>query len=404
MQTNPISLTPPEAPLIELKNVHKIFKTSAGEYHALKAVDLDFHRGDFAAIMGKSGSGKSTLLNMLTGIDHPTSGSVRVGDAQLHQMDEGGLAVWRGKAMGIVFQFFQLLPTLSILENILLAMDYANVYPQSEREERAYALLQLLDLESMADKLPAALSGGQQQIAAIARALANDPPIVVADEPTGNLDSRTAETILKIFADLAARGKTILIVTHDPTLARRAARRILISDGELVNERVAQALSVLSHAQMLQISKLAVARRYEHGAIIARQGAMDEGLYIVSRGQVEMLREGRRRDTEPVAVLSPGEYFSNLEMIETEDCDLACRAAGPVEMLCVAQGQLGQWLSQNPTAEAALRQVARQRSQQLCPANLPRFRLHADPQPDAQHLEQPEKAARKPRSRFWRWR
>ncbi|MFZ6026335.1 MAG: ATP-binding cassette domain-containing protein [Chloroflexota bacterium] len=402
MQTTPIPLTPPEAPLIQLENVHKIFKTSAGEYHALKGINLSFQRGDFAAIMGKSGSGKSTLLNMLTGIDHPTSGLVRVEDAQLHQMNEGQLAVWRGRAMGIVFQFFQLLPTLSILENILLAMDYASVYPQSEREERACALLRLLALEDMADKLPAALSGGQQQIAAIARALANDPPIVVADEPTGNLDSRTAETVLKIFADLAARGKTILIVTHDPTLAHRAARRILISDGELVNEYVVQALPVLTHPQMLQIGKLAVPRRYEHGATIARQGAMDEGLYVLCSGQVEILRQGRRRGEEPIGVLVPGTYFSHLEMLETEDCDIVCRAQGPVEMLCVAQGLFSQWLSQNTTAEAALRQAARQRSQQLCPASSPRSQLHSEvPQLDDQPQQPP---ARKPRSRFWRWR
>jgi putative ABC transport system ATP-binding protein len=400
MQYSPISLAPPEAPLIELKDIHKIFKTSAGEYHALKGINLTFRRGDFAAIMGKSGSGKSTLLNMLTGIDHPTSGAVRVENAQLHRMNEGQLAVWRGKALGIVFQFFQLLPTLSILENILLAMDYANAYPQNEREEHAHALLRLLDLEEMADKLPAALSGGQQQIAAIARALANDPPIIVADEPTGNLDSRTTEIVLKIFADLAAQGKTILIVTHDPTLARRAARRILIADGELVNERVAEALPMLTHLQMLQITKLITARHYDPGDVIARQAALDEGLYIIQQGQVEVLRQGRGKQAETVGTLETGNYISQLEMIETEDCDLTCRAIGPVEMLCVTLGQFSQWLGQNPSAENALREVAQRRGTSLCVPPAAKTRTFSPSETQPQTAEPP----RKPRSRWWRWR
>jgi putative ABC transport system ATP-binding protein len=400
MQYPTISLAPPAAPLIELKDVHKIFKTSAGEYHALKGINLTFGRGDFAAIMGKSGSGKSTLLNMLTGIDHPTSGAVRVENAHLHRMNEGQLAVWRGKALGIVFQFFQLLPTLSILENILLAMDYANAYPQAEREEHAHALLRLLDLEEMADKLPAALSGGQQQIAAIARALANDPPIIVADEPTGNLDSRTAEIVLKIFADLAAQGKTILIVTHDPTLARRAARRILIADGELVHERVAEALHILTHPQMLQLTKLVTPRRYDPGDVIARQAALDEGLYIVQQGQVEVLRQGRGKNAQAVGMLAAGQYFSQLDMLETEDCDLTLQAAGPVEMLCVTLGQFSQWLGQNPGAENALRDAAQQRSAALCAMPAVKARPPAQPQAQPQAAEPP----RKTRPRWWRWR
>lgn len=392
MKPAPNSLSSPNNPFIELKNVHKIFRTSAGEYHALKDINLTFQRGDFVAIMGKSGSGKSTLLNMLTGIDHPTTGTVRIGDAdsgyaELHHMQEGQLAVWRGKTMGIVFQFFQLLPTLSILENTLLPMDYGNVYASDEREEHALALLRLLDLEEMADKLPAALSGGQQQIAAIARALANDPPIIVADEPTGNLDSRTAETVLQIFAALAERGKTILIVTHDPTLAHYAARRIVISDGELINERIADALPMLTHPQMLQITKLATPRRYEGGDVIARQGAVDEGLYIVNRGEVELYRQGRGKTLELAGKLMAGQYFSNLEMIEMQDCDLTCQAASDtVEMLCMTIGQFSQWLSENPTAESALRHKAQERGAQFCPASISlRSRI-----------------ARKSRLRFWR--
>ncbi len=223
-------------PLIELTGVYKIYKTGAGEFAALKNINLQFERGDYAAIMGKSGSGKSTLINMITGIDTPTAGIVRVGDVELQHMRQGNISVWRGANMGVVFQFFQLLPMLTVLENTLLPMDFCNMYAKEEREQRAMELLTMVGLEDVVHKLPDALSGGQQQIAAIARSLANDPPIIVADEPTGNLDSRTAERILTIFEELAGHGKTILIVTHDNTLAERASRRIVIADGELTDE------------------------------------------------------------------------------------------------------------------------------------------------------------------------
>lgn len=223
-------------PLIELTGVYKIYKTGAGEFAALKNINLQFERGDYAAIMGKSGSGKSTLINMITGIDTPTGGVVRVGDVELQHMRQGDISVWRGANMGVVFQFFQLMPMLTVLENTLLPMDFCNMYAKEEREQRAMELLTMVGLEEVVHKLPDALSGGQQQIAAIARSLANDPSIIVADEPTGNLDSRTAERILTIFEELAGQGKTILIVTHDSTLAERASRRIVIVDGELTDE------------------------------------------------------------------------------------------------------------------------------------------------------------------------
>ncbi len=192
---------------IELRDVRKAYKTAAGDFLALRGVNLTFERGEFTAIIGKSGSGKSTLINMITGIDHPTSGSVRIGDIELYKMKEGRMAEWRGRNMGIVFQFFQLLPTLTILENILLPMDYCNMYGPGERVARAETLMELVGLDGMADKLPAALSGGQQQIAAIARALANDPPILLADEPTGNLDSRSANHVLNLFRNWPPREK-----------------------------------------------------------------------------------------------------------------------------------------------------------------------------------------------------
>jgi putative ABC transport system ATP-binding protein len=220
--------------LVELRQVVKTYQTAAGSFTALKGVDLQVDGGEFAAVVGKSGSGKSTLINMLTGIDRPTSGQVLVGDAAIHELSEGQLAVWRGRNVGIVFQFFQLLPTLTLLENVLLPMDFANRYPVSERSARALSLLEQVGMAEQAGKLPTAVSGGQQQRVAIARALANDPPIVVADEPTGNLDSKTADAVFALFERLAEGGKTIVMVTHDNDLAARAARSVVVADGRIM--------------------------------------------------------------------------------------------------------------------------------------------------------------------------
>jgi putative ABC transport system ATP-binding protein len=192
--------------------------------------------GEFLAVIGKSGSGKSTLINMITGIDRPTSGEVLVGDTAVHTLSEGQMAVWRGKALGIIFQFFQLLPTLTIVENVMLPMDFGNMYTPRERRERALHLLEQVEMADNAHKLPSAVSGGQQQRVAIARALANDPPILVADEPTGNLDSKTANAVFSMFETLVGQGKTILMVTHDNDLAKRVTRAVLVADGEIVDE------------------------------------------------------------------------------------------------------------------------------------------------------------------------
>ncbi len=225
--------------LIELRQVTKEFGTAAGCYRALKAVDLKVSAGEFVAIMGKSGSGKSTLVNMISGIDRPTTGEVLVGDTAVHELTEGQMAEWRGRNLGIVFQFFQLLPTLTLVENVMLPMDFCDRYPARERYPRAMALLTQMNMEEHAHKLPSAISGGQQQRVAIARALANDPPILIADEPTGNLDSKTAESVLGLFSDLVSRGKTILMVTHDRDLGKRASRAVTIADGEIVQENPA---------------------------------------------------------------------------------------------------------------------------------------------------------------------
>lgn len=228
-------------PIIDLREVNKYYKTAVGDYHALESVDLQIGAGEFVSIIGKSGSGKSTLLNMITGIDRPSTGEVWVNGTAVHGLTENKMARWRGKNLGIVFQFFQLLPMISVIENIMLPMDFCRTYPMNERRKRAMELLELVELADHAHKLPTALSGGQQQRIAIARALANDPPVVIADEPTGNLDSKTAESVFVLFNDLAAKGKTIIIVTHDSSLAKRTHRIEYIVDGEMLKESPNQA-------------------------------------------------------------------------------------------------------------------------------------------------------------------
>ncbi len=220
--------------LIELRQVNKDYDSPAGKFRALQDVTLTIQPGEFVTIVGKSGSGKSTLLNVLTGIDRPTSGAVYVDGVAVHELSENELAVWRGRNIGVVFQFFQLLPTLTVLENVMLPMDFRNGLPLRDRERRARELLELVGVTDQADKLPTSLSGGQQQRAAIARALANDPPVVVADEPTGNLDSHTSEAIFQLFQALTQRGKTVIVVTHDRDWARRGIRSIQLADGAIV--------------------------------------------------------------------------------------------------------------------------------------------------------------------------
>jgi putative ABC transport system ATP-binding protein len=218
---------------IELRDVFKSYETGAGEIAVLKDVSLQVPQGDFVSIVGPSGSGKSTMLNMITGIDHPTRGEVVIGGQPVHELSENRLARWRGKHVGVIFQFFQLLPTLTILENVMLPMDFCDVYKRRERKGRAMKLLEQVGIADQAHKLPSALSGGQQQRAAIARALANDPPIIVGDEPTGNLDTKTADAVFAMFLELVAQGKTVVIVTHDTVLSERTGRVIHIRDGKV---------------------------------------------------------------------------------------------------------------------------------------------------------------------------
>ena len=217
--------------MITMSRITKTYETPAGAFNALRNINVEIAAGEFVAIVGKSGSGKSTLLNMIGGIDRPTSGVMSVGGANIQNLSHDELATWRGRSIGFVFQFFQLLPTLTVAENVMLPMDFAGVLPGNARRTRADQLLERVGVAEQAGKLPCALSGGQQQRVAIARALANDPPLILADEPTGNLDSETSAEIFRLFDELAADGKTLLVVTHDPAAATSVSRTITIVDG-----------------------------------------------------------------------------------------------------------------------------------------------------------------------------
>ena len=221
---------------IHVNDVVKTYPLGAGEVVALDHLSLDIAHGEFVAIVGRSGSGKTTLLNLLAGIDRPTSGTVLVEGGDLGSLTESGLAGWRGQNVGLVFQFFQLLPTLSVAENVMLPMDFAKKIPVGERRDRAQNLLERVGIGDQVDKLPSTLSGGQQQRAAIARALANDPPLLLADEPTGNLDSVTAGAVLKLFAELNADGQTIVVVTHETDIRSVVARQVTLQDGRVIDD------------------------------------------------------------------------------------------------------------------------------------------------------------------------
>jgi putative ABC transport system ATP-binding protein len=220
--------------LIQLQGLNKTYDTPAGAFTALRGIDLTIEAGEFVAVVGKSGSGKSTLLNLVGGIDRPTSGSVSVGGTSIEGMSENELSLWRGRHVGLVFQFFQLLPTLTVAENVMLPMDFCRTFPPAERSKRALSLLDRVGVADQANKLPSALSGGQQQRVAIARALANEPKVVLADEPTGNLDSTTAREVLTLFRSLAGGGTTVLIATHERDIAGVVDRTVSIADGLVI--------------------------------------------------------------------------------------------------------------------------------------------------------------------------
>jgi ABC-type lipoprotein export system ATPase subunit len=349
-----------DRPMIELRGVQKTFKSAAGDFTALKGIDLTISAGEFVSIIGKSGSGKSTLLNMITGIDRPTVGEVLVNSSALHEMNENQLAGWRGGNMGIIFQFFQLLPSLSLMQNVILPMDLSGKYKPRERRERAEQLLELVGLSDHKHKLPSTVSGGQQQRAAMARALANDPPIIIADEPTGNLDSKTAETIFGLFNDLVAQGKTVIIVTHDSSLAKQTHRTALIADGEIVNEYVAKAMPMLTYEQLLAATHKSSPRHYEAGTMIVTEGTNADAFYVVSRGTVEVVLPRKNQSDVTVLELGPGKFFGEMAFFHERKRSASVRASesGPVEVLAIQYDQLEELLNQSEVTREALHQMA----------------------------------------------
>jgi len=316
-----------DPPAIVLRGVDKVYENAAGKFVALKNVSMQLNHGQFISIVGKSGCGKSTLLNMITGIDHPSAGKVIVGNQSIYEMSKSDRALWRGRNMGVVFQFFQLLPTLTLLENTMLPMDYCKVYSFNERPNRAMELLKIVGLEEHAHKLPASVSSGQQQGVAIARALATDPALILADEPTGNLDSKSAENILNLFESLAAQGKTILIVTHDPSITQRTNQTIILSDGEIIDQTVARALPFLSHPQMLAATHNAKKQHFAPRETILQQGQSVEYFSMIVSGQVEIVINSEQSNEMSLACLGPGQFFGEVELTQGGESIASVRAS-----------------------------------------------------------------------------
>lgn len=348
---------------ILLCQVNKVYETAAGGYTALHDIDLAIDQGEFVGIIGRSGSGKSTLINMITGIDRPTSGEVYVGDTAVHTLSENQIARWRGRNLGIVFQFFQLLPNLSVIENVMLPMDFCHTYPLGERRKRAMKLLEMTEMAEHATKSPSALSGGQQQRVAIARALANDPPVIIADEPTGNLDSKTADNMFELFANLVAEGKTIIMVTHDSSLARRVSRTVLIVDGEVVNEYVARALPSLSPQLLLQVSRKVQPATFPAGATIIAEGEVGDTFYIVTQNHVEVALKRPIGSDVVVERLGSGKYFGEVSLINQGRTIATVRATSeaPVEVLALDAASFQNLLAESADFREAMQDVVQSR-------------------------------------------
>ena len=356
-------MTIPGAPVIELIQVNKTYKNAAGEFIALKGIDLSLYQGEFVSIVGKSGSGKSTLLNMITGIDIPTKGNVLVNGVDMYSMNESQRSLFRGKNLGIVFQFFQLLPTLTLLENVMLPMDYINYLNFDDRPKRAMELLDMVGLAEQAHKLPVAISTGQQQSAAIARALAADPPFIIADEPTGNLDSRSSENIIELFVKLVKDGRTIAMVTHDPSLTSRTSRNIIIADGELINETVIRALPLLTHTQMQEVSRLVRPVTYQPCDTIIKHGQNIDYFYMIKSGTVEVVLLERKNEDVTLALLTPGQFFGEVELLRGGKTIANVRAGpdSPVELLTLPVIAFNELLQKSPITRDALANIVQDR-------------------------------------------
>jgi putative ABC transport system ATP-binding protein len=349
--------------MIELRGVIKRFANAAGEFTVLKGVDLVIRRGEFVSIVGKSGSGKSTLLNMVTGIDHPTEGQVIVNGSDIYtDVTESQRSKWRGKNLGIVFQFFQLLPMLTLLENVMLPMDYADQYEFDERPQRAMELLTLVGLEKFANKLPVLVSTGQQQLAAIARAMACDPPLLVADEPTGNLDTRSADKIIQLFEGFVKQGKTVVMVTHDPSLTSRTHRNIVISDGETIDETVSKSLPQLRHRHMLEFTKVAEERAYKPGETILSRDQSVDYFFMIRSGQVEVVLLDNKNQEYVISELGKGEFFGEMELLHGGKSIANVRAGNqPVEVVVIPRAEFTRVINESPITAEAIGKIVQNR-------------------------------------------
>jgi ABC-type lipoprotein export system ATPase subunit len=365
--------------LIKLNNVVKAFKTEAGDFLALKNINLSIGSGEFVGVIGKSGSGKSTLINMITGIDRPTRGEVYVADTPIHTLNEGRMAQWRGHNMGIVFQFFQLLPILTVIENVMLPMDFCNLYNPRQRKEKALEALGMVGVAEQANKLPSQLSGGEQQRVAIARALANDPPIIMADEPTGNLDSKTSAIVFDVFEKLVASGKTIVMVTHDGDMARRVKRTIIIADGEIIEEYLTKTFPDLTQSQLIWTTSRLEALKFSAGSSIINQYEPAERFYIVTRGEVNVTVKSGNGEEYQVAHLHRGEYFGGIGLIRgcPNMTTVHADSKGDVEMASLGKDSFDQFLNMSPLTRELIQKTSDQRFRSIL--NIIEEKDHVDP-------------------------
>jgi len=349
--------------LIQLRDVVKAYETEAGEFLALKNIKLSIGEGEFVGVIGKSGSGKSTLINMVSGIDRPTKGEISIGGAPVHTYNEGEMAKWRGRNLGIVFQFFQLLPVLTVLENVMLPMDFCHLYSPVKRRKRAYEVLELVGVSEQANKLPSQLSGGEQQRVAIARALANDPPIILADEPTGNLDSKTSERVFHLFEALVAGGKTIVMVTHDSDQAKRVKRTIIIADGEIIEEYLSKTFPALNQQQLIWVTSKLQPRRYPSGSVIIQKGEPPEKFYIVTKGYVEVILQTPDGQEIAVSRIESGQYFGEIGLMRGSLSMATVRAAADsdVEVAALDRENFTKLMAKSAATKKEIDRIAQER-------------------------------------------
>jgi ABC-type lipoprotein export system ATPase subunit len=349
--------------LIQGRDVVKAYQTEAGEFLALRNVNLVIGDGEFVGVIGKSGSGKSTLINMISGIDRPTRGEIHIGGVPVHTLNEGEMAKWRGRNLGIVFQFFQLLPILTVLENVMLPMDFCNLYSPGQRRKRALEVLELVGVAEQANKLPSQLSGGEQQRVAIARALANDPPIILADEPTGNLDSKTSERVFRLFEALVTGGKTIVMVTHDAEQSKRVKRTIIIADGEIIEQYLARTFPSLSQQELIWLTSRLQPKKYTPGSVIIHKGEPPENFYIVTKGFVEVILETPDGQEFTVSRIECGQYFGEVGLMRggVSMATVRASASGEVEVAAVDRESFNKLISESEPTKRAIDGVAQRR-------------------------------------------